>query len=379
MKINRQNYEIFFIDYIDGALSREQEAALQVFLKNNIDLKEELDSLLEEETVKMIPPDNEYSLPQALKANASLPAAMDYQNYIKFFIAFYENDLTANQKNALARFLNKHKVLQKEFEAYGGLKLQSDKKIHYNNINQLKKKSRKLPLYYQIAIAAGLLLLFSLLFLDGNISNNNLKHTNITGIEVIDQDTQVDERLSVTLNKATSSQQQADTFISDDKPIETHLALGPNAAKSVSQKQESIKSKTINNSIIISHDSDSIFLQDDIPDLVRENIEKADRTSIALKENIFNEDTAIVNKESISDIAALPIDETDNSINAKKIPEKYKAGRNRLSLLKVGMKLLGSITHQDTEVKQTLTSEGNTKKLHISIGDMALNIKKSDP
>ena len=43
--INRENYEIWFIDYLDGKLELEQVAELLLFLESNLDLAEELDGL----------------------------------------------------------------------------------------------------------------------------------------------------------------------------------------------------------------------------------------------------------------------------------------------------------------------------------------------
>ncbi len=45
MKITRENYEVYFIDYIDGNLAANMVSELHDFLTNNPDLKEELDSL----------------------------------------------------------------------------------------------------------------------------------------------------------------------------------------------------------------------------------------------------------------------------------------------------------------------------------------------
>ena len=45
MKINRHNYEKFFIDHIDGALSAADESDLKVFLEQNTDLAEELEKI----------------------------------------------------------------------------------------------------------------------------------------------------------------------------------------------------------------------------------------------------------------------------------------------------------------------------------------------
>ena len=45
MKINRNNYEMYFIDYLDGVLSPDLVSELLLFLDENPDLKEELSDL----------------------------------------------------------------------------------------------------------------------------------------------------------------------------------------------------------------------------------------------------------------------------------------------------------------------------------------------
>ena len=45
MNINRNNYELFFIDFYDGNLTDAQKHELDLFLEENSDLKEELFNL----------------------------------------------------------------------------------------------------------------------------------------------------------------------------------------------------------------------------------------------------------------------------------------------------------------------------------------------
>ena len=44
MEINRNNYEIFFLDYHEGNLSAQQQAKLFIFLEQHPDLKNEFES-----------------------------------------------------------------------------------------------------------------------------------------------------------------------------------------------------------------------------------------------------------------------------------------------------------------------------------------------
>ena len=45
MQIDRSNYEIWFIDWLDGNLNSLQVEQLKLFLDQNPDLREELDDL----------------------------------------------------------------------------------------------------------------------------------------------------------------------------------------------------------------------------------------------------------------------------------------------------------------------------------------------
>jgi len=45
MNINRENYEIFYVDYLDGTLSVEEGDLLLGFLKQNPDLKAQLEGI----------------------------------------------------------------------------------------------------------------------------------------------------------------------------------------------------------------------------------------------------------------------------------------------------------------------------------------------
>ena len=45
MKIDRNNYEQYFIDYLDGRMDTDREKILLSFLKFNPDLKKELDGM----------------------------------------------------------------------------------------------------------------------------------------------------------------------------------------------------------------------------------------------------------------------------------------------------------------------------------------------
>ncbi|HHN48194.1 MAG TPA: hypothetical protein ENN08_04575 [Bacteroidales bacterium] len=166
--INKNNYEIFFLDYIEGRLDAAQTLALMHFLDANPELREELEGL---ETVRLEPNDEiRFEAKNSLKQPHFVSTGqIDEKNYEEFFAAATENDLDIQQQADLHYFLKKNPALQKEFETFIQCRLQPDVSIIFADKASLKKAivvpffSR--PVVYRIAIAASLALLIGLAFL----------------------------------------------------------------------------------------------------------------------------------------------------------------------------------------------------------------------
>ena len=138
MEINRNNYEIFFIDYFDGNLNTEEVADLLLFLEQNLDLKEEFDGLNEVSI-----PDDEYityDFKDSLKKNVeSCTPKITTENYEDYFIASLEGDLLKKDKKELVNFLLKNPELSKEFKLFKNTFLECDPKIEFADKDGLKK------------------------------------------------------------------------------------------------------------------------------------------------------------------------------------------------------------------------------------------------
>lgn len=164
MKINKGNYELFFVDYFDGNLSEELTRALFAFLQKHPDLKAEFESF---EPV-VLPPENiTYPGKASLKKQQVVPTgSINEENYERFLIAYTENDLTKQDELLLQQFLEKNPSLREEPEKYAKLKLHPDKDIIFENKEGLKKQRALVPLKRPVFwyAAASVLLLFSLFY-----------------------------------------------------------------------------------------------------------------------------------------------------------------------------------------------------------------------
>lgn len=166
MKINRNNYEIFFLDYHEGNLTPAMVEELLIFVETNPDLKEEFESFEEitipvDESIKL-------DIKNSLKKTSFINTEnINEENYEKLFIAYFENDLSENEKTELFDFIGKNPSLKKEFDLTGKIHLKADETIIYDNKSSLKKYPffyRK-AIYYSVGIAASLLILAGIYFL----------------------------------------------------------------------------------------------------------------------------------------------------------------------------------------------------------------------
>lgn len=122
MKINRNNYEIYMVDYLDGQLSKDDEQDLMQFLEKNPDLKEELD-LIQNTSL----PDAEvvFDGKDVLKKNLEEEVISD-DNIDEWCIASIENDLTKQGQLKFARALESQPAFKNTFTAYLKTKLEAE-------------------------------------------------------------------------------------------------------------------------------------------------------------------------------------------------------------------------------------------------------------
>ncbi len=123
MKINRENYEICFIDYFDGNLNETDIAALMDFLKDNPDLKKEFDSF---ENINLNYDENIVFQDKSMLKKKEIISLGDINesNYEDYFIGYYEETLSNNQNQNLTIFLEQNTELADEFNNWEKIKTQ---------------------------------------------------------------------------------------------------------------------------------------------------------------------------------------------------------------------------------------------------------------
>jgi hypothetical protein len=136
MKITRDNYEPWFLDYLEGNLEEGMIDEFIRFIRENPDLKEELQLF---EPVRLEKP--HFSFPgkeNLFKENFDLSDIFD-----ETAVAWMEGDLDSSSVAAFKEYLHRHPEKNKELELFNLVKLQPDLSVTF----RAKKK-----LYHQPVI-----------------------------------------------------------------------------------------------------------------------------------------------------------------------------------------------------------------------------------
>jgi hypothetical protein len=158
-EINRENYEVFAIDYIEGNLSVEMHELFEIFLIENPDIAEELDLL---PTLSTPDPSKINKELIALKKGAMLSDPISAENCDLYFTAYNEGDLSSSEQAQVNQFLEENPEKVADFKQIGLLHFTADKSVVYPNKKALKKAIPLIPIYQLRKIAAIFVVLFGI-------------------------------------------------------------------------------------------------------------------------------------------------------------------------------------------------------------------------
>ena len=158
MKIDRHNYEEFFILYMDNELGSDDRRMVETFVLQHPDLKEELDLLLQYK----LTPDTEILFPgkeDLVKVNGETPITLS--NYEEWLVLYIDNELNADQRKAVESFMAANPSIQEELVLLERSKLHPEQIVFAGKgfLYRKEEKVRPLPVrWWRIAAAAVLLL-----------------------------------------------------------------------------------------------------------------------------------------------------------------------------------------------------------------------------
>lgn len=324
MKINRNNYEAYFLDYIEGRLNKKDSEEIEAFLINNPDLEEELFGI---EDYQLPICNAKYEDKEKLYLNENNITNSNFNDYC---VAYIEDDLTREEKNIFLREIKGDKKKGKEFNLFLQTKLKYTE-IIYPNKKSLYRYSvlpSKITKYASIAALITLFLGFSLFF-----------------------------------QQPLDKEMGAKIVV---KPINTQKGILRNTYKSqlakVKVKKKKIQTKSAQ--LKSEGDLDDALIVTDIPKLENQTIANIQSKQMHKISNI----SPLVNKEAINDLSDL------RALAAKKIADSPlvdlpKAKNKAWLVTKFIIRGIAKITNRDIEIKDKISDEGKIEYLAISTPD----------
>ncbi|HLO61108.1 MAG TPA: hypothetical protein VK179_20325 [Bacteroidales bacterium] len=164
MTINRNNFEAYLLDYIEGNLDPVFTAELMAFLAEN----PEFDNYLPENEIKKLDTgDQVFVNKNILKKDFQDIQHINPTNFDEFCIASVEGLLNPNQEKRLHKYIEMNPGKEKDLAAYRNMKLKPDHNILFENKQSLKKQGGKIVpvriLYFAVSIAAAILFIIWLM------------------------------------------------------------------------------------------------------------------------------------------------------------------------------------------------------------------------
>ena len=162
MKIDRHNYEEFFILYLDNELDNKDRHEVEAFVAHHPDLKEELEQLLQ---TKVSPDDSiVFDGKQGLVRTEELQTIQP-DNYEEWLLLYIDNELTPAHRRTVEAFIAASPAAKSQLETFRNTVSQPEEKIvfaHKESLYRQEEQPRVIVITWRrIAIAASLLLLFS--------------------------------------------------------------------------------------------------------------------------------------------------------------------------------------------------------------------------
>jgi len=131
MQIDRSNYEIWLIDWLDGNLNNSQIEQLEIFLKENPGLKEEFEELT---TFRLNSPKMLFQHKNQLK-KTSRDLSDSQLEYLS--VAYLENDLSVEEKTDLLESIEHNKEKKSSFELIQKIKDSANFLSGYQTVRQV--------------------------------------------------------------------------------------------------------------------------------------------------------------------------------------------------------------------------------------------------
>lgn len=335
MNINRQNYEVILIDYLDGKLSPSQTAELMAFLEKHSDIQEELEGLKDAVLV-----DESVSFPNKseLKKNGFLKNGINTEfNYL--CISSLEGDITLAEKQNLEALIKQEPNKLRELSAFQKTILNPDAGVVYSKKDSLKR-SRVVPIRVSslkmvMGIAASFTLILSVYTLY-NLTNDTKSITD-------------DSKMIVPIAASTSKVKEIEKILPEAK-------LNKGFTKVDAQNYEKLISPSKETTIVEIKSSSN---HEELPSIIN----RIDPKVITANINHRDEQVALALLASYN---YTPVSSPANNPILLGYVNKYNTREiGVFDIIQYGIKSFGKLIGRDVKLEADKDKNGNIQKVHF--------------
>lgn len=240
MRINRDNYELFLVNYTEGTLSADIIQEVEDYLMQNPDIKEEFDlfnsDILETSNAVFANKKNLKGIPYD-----KTTAPSEY--FQQLCVDYIDGELPKNEQLFFKKLIATDVKKQKELTLFAKTKLTPDFSIVYPDKNRIKRFTILTPTfkkYFSVFSAVAAIIIFALMIFNTSTVNDKIQlagHTsNNTDTEFIDNKLKKSEQ--TVINKVKKEKILHDPLgfkkinsnnnqITISKPIQTRIVIKP--------------------------------------------------------------------------------------------------------------------------------------------------------
>ncbi|MEO7984874.1 MAG: hypothetical protein ABI688_12410, partial [Bacteroidota bacterium] len=143
MIIDRNNYEEYFILYMDNELGSDERRMVEAFVQQNPDLEDELNLLLQ---YKLVPDTTIIFEGKEEMMRADNSSLITLSNYEEWLILYMDNELSAEQQTAVVQFIATHPFVKEEFSLLQRTKLQQEEILFAGKASLYRREEKVRPM-----------------------------------------------------------------------------------------------------------------------------------------------------------------------------------------------------------------------------------------
>jgi hypothetical protein len=231
MKIDRLNYEEYFILYVDNELTTDERGMVEVFVQQYPDLQDELDTLLQ---LKLTP--DQSVVFEDKEELFQFDANLTLENCEEWLLLYTDNELNAEQRSMVEQFAASHPEVQQSLSLFSQTRLVPEKIQFYDKTilyrQEEEEKSRPV-IWWKWAAAAVLVVGTSALLVLDQQENTELP-TVISEHTITQPENSIGKERTTPNNKITPV--ETEVAVKKDPVIETTIEQTVQGRENMEQK-----------------------------------------------------------------------------------------------------------------------------------------------